>query len=50
LWKYTFARLFVVGSGSLIGEEYIVRRIQDAEEEWRQQKRGFSRRLPTVAV
>lgn len=50
LWKYTFARLFVVGSGSLIGEEYIVRRIQDAEEEWRQQKRSFSRRLPTVAV
>lgn len=45
LWKYTFAKAFVVGSGSLLGEEGIVRRIQDCEEEWRQKKLSFVRKL-----
>jgi hypothetical protein len=45
LWKYTFARSFVVGSGSLLGEEDVVRRIQDSEEEWRQKKLSLRRRL-----
>ncbi|KAI9256188.1 hypothetical protein BY458DRAFT_519620 [Sporodiniella umbellata] len=45
LWKYTFAKSFVIGNGSLLGEEDVVRRIQDAEEEWRQKKPAFLRRL-----
>ncbi|KAI7888562.1 uncharacterized protein EV154DRAFT_517381 [Mucor mucedo] len=45
LWKYTFAKSFVVGNGSLLGEEDVVRRIQDSEEEWRQKKLSLSRRL-----
>ncbi|ORX60385.1 hypothetical protein DM01DRAFT_1281633 [Hesseltinella vesiculosa] len=34
IWKYPFARSFVVGNGSLLGEEDVVHRIQDAEIEW----------------
>lgn len=45
LWKYTFAKSFVVGNGSLLGEEDVVRRIQDSEEEWRQKKLSLTRRL-----
>jgi hypothetical protein len=45
LWKYTFAKSYVVGNGSLLGEEDVVRRIQDSEEEWRQKKLSLSRRL-----
>ncbi|KAG1059734.1 hypothetical protein G6F42_028207 [Rhizopus arrhizus] len=45
LWKYTFAKSFVVSSGSLLCEEDVVRRIQDSEEEWRQKKLSLSRKL-----
>ncbi|KAI7900581.1 uncharacterized protein BX663DRAFT_516918 [Cokeromyces recurvatus] len=45
LWKYTFAKLFVVGNGSLLVEEDVVRRIQDSEEEWRQKKMSLSRKF-----
>ncbi|CEP09206.1 hypothetical protein [Parasitella parasitica] len=45
LWKYTFAKSFVVGNGSLLSEEDVVRRIQDSEEEWRQKKLSLSRKL-----
>ncbi|CAO3669766.1 unnamed protein product [Rhizopus stolonifer] len=45
LWKYTFAKSFVVGSGSLLGEEDVIRRIQDSEEEWRQKKPAFVRKI-----
>lgn len=45
LWKYTFAKSYVVGNGSLLGEEDVVRRIQDSEEEWRQKKLSLTRRL-----
>ena len=45
LWKYTFAKLFVMGSGSLLCEEDVVRRIQDSEEEWRQKKSNLYNRL-----
>lgn len=45
LWKYTFAKSFVVGNGSLLGEEDVVRRIQDSEEEWRLKKLSLIRRL-----
>ena len=45
LWKYTFAKSFVVGNGSLLGEEDVVRRIQDSEEEWRQKKASLTRKL-----
>jgi hypothetical protein len=48
LWKYTFAKSFVVGNGSLLGEEDVVRRIQDAEEEWRLKKLSLIRRLNTT--
>jgi hypothetical protein len=47
LWKYTFAKSFVVGSGSLLGEEDVVRRIQDSEEEWRLKKLSLIRKLNT---
>ncbi|KAI9347521.1 hypothetical protein BD770DRAFT_395724 [Pilaira anomala] len=45
IWKYTFAKSYVVGNGSLLGEEDVVRRIQDSEEEWRQKKLSLTRRL-----
>ncbi|RCI04293.1 hypothetical protein CU098_012406 [Rhizopus stolonifer] len=45
LWKYTFAKSFVVGNGSLLGEEDVVRRIQDSEEEWCRKKSSLYRRL-----
>ncbi|OBZ83771.1 hypothetical protein A0J61_08179, partial [Choanephora cucurbitarum] len=45
LWKYTFAKSFVVGSGSLLCEEDVVRRIQDSEEEWRRKKSSLYNRL-----
>ncbi|CAO3654071.1 unnamed protein product [Mucor fragilis] len=45
LWKYTFAKSFVVSSGSLLCEEDVVRRIQDSEDEWRQKKLSLSRKL-----
>lgn len=50
LWKYTFAKSFVVGNGSLLGEEDVVRRIQDSEEEWRQKKLSFVRKLKVNLV
>lgn len=45
VWKYTFAKSYVVGNGSLLGEEDVVRRIQDSEEEWRKKKLSLTRRL-----
>ena len=45
LWKYTFAKSYVVGNGSLLGEEDVVRRIQDSEEEWRKKQLSLTRRL-----
>ncbi|GAA5804268.1 hypothetical protein EDC94DRAFT_628210 [Helicostylum pulchrum] len=45
IWKYTFAKSYVVGNGSLLSEEDVVRRIQDSEEEWRQKKVSLTRRL-----
>lgn len=45
IWKYTFAKSFVVGSGCLLGEEDVIRRIQDSEQEWRQKKPNFVRKL-----
>lgn len=45
LWKYTFAKSFVVGNGSLLCEEDVVRRIQGSEEEWRLKKVSLSRKL-----
>ncbi|KAI8380122.1 hypothetical protein BD560DRAFT_388616 [Blakeslea trispora] len=45
LWKYTFAKSFVMGSGSLLCEEDVVRRIQDSEEEWRRKKSSLYNRL-----
>jgi hypothetical protein len=50
LWKYTFAKSFVVGSGSLLSEEDVVRRIQDAEEEWRLKKHSLIRKLNSIPV
>lgn len=44
VWKYTFAKAFVVGNG-LLCEEDIVRRIQDSEEEWRKKKKTILRKL-----
>ncbi|KAI8100152.1 uncharacterized protein BX664DRAFT_255655 [Halteromyces radiatus] len=35
IWKYPFAKSFVIGNGSLLSEEDVLRRIQDSEEEWR---------------
>ncbi|KAI7847220.1 hypothetical protein BDC45DRAFT_526825 [Circinella umbellata] len=45
LWKYTFAKSYVVGNGSLLGEEDVVRRVQDSEEEWRFKRVSLLRRL-----
>ncbi|KAI8391042.1 uncharacterized protein BYT42DRAFT_489168 [Radiomyces spectabilis] len=45
LWKYTFAKSFVIGNGSLLGEEDVVRRIQDSEDEWRRQRVTLTRKL-----
>ncbi|KAI9253916.1 hypothetical protein BDA99DRAFT_519332 [Phascolomyces articulosus] len=45
LWKYTFAKSYVVGNGSLLGEEDVVRRIQDSEEEWRFKRVSLLRRI-----
>ncbi|CDH53331.1 hypothetical protein RO3G_11382 [Lichtheimia corymbifera JMRC:FSU:9682] len=45
LWKYTFAKSYVVGNGSLVGEEDVVRRIQDSENEWRLKRISLTRRL-----
>ncbi|EIE76843.1 hypothetical protein RO3G_01547 [Rhizopus delemar RA 99-880] len=45
IWKYTFAKSFVVGSGCLLGEEDVIRCIQDSEQEWRQKKPDFVRKL-----
>lgn len=45
LWKYTFAKSYVVGNGSLLGEEDVVRRIQDSEEEWRVRRQSIMRRF-----
>ncbi|KAI8336298.1 hypothetical protein BC941DRAFT_428848 [Chlamydoabsidia padenii] len=45
IWKYPFAKSFVVGNGSLLSEEDVVRRIQDSEEEWRSLSRTLKRRL-----
>lgn len=45
LWKYSFAKSYVVGNGSLLGEEDVVRRIQDSEEEWRRKRASLVRRL-----
>lgn len=45
LWKYTFAKSYVVGNGSLVGEEDVVRRIQDSEDEWRLKRISLTRRL-----
>ncbi|CAO3587971.1 unnamed protein product [Absidia cylindrospora] len=45
IWKYSFAKSFVVGNGSLLCEEDVVRRIQDSEEEWRLLSRTLKRRL-----
>ncbi|KAI9474244.1 MAG: hypothetical protein EXX96DRAFT_581139 [Benjaminiella poitrasii] len=50
LWKYTFAKSFVVGNGSLLVEEDVVRRIQDSEEEWRQKKVSLSRKFQTILI
>lgn len=44
LWKYSFAKSFVVGNG-LLCEEDIVRRIQDSEQEWRKKKSSILRKL-----
>jgi hypothetical protein len=44
VWKYSFAKAFVVGNG-LLCEEDIVRRIQDSEEEWRKKKATILRKL-----
>ncbi|KAI9495787.1 hypothetical protein BDB00DRAFT_811705 [Zychaea mexicana] len=49
LWKYTFAKSYVVGNGSLLGEEDVVRRIQDSEEEWRFKRVSLIRRLGLAA-
>ncbi|KAI7876963.1 hypothetical protein K492DRAFT_172104 [Lichtheimia hyalospora FSU 10163] len=43
LWKYTFAKSYV--NGSLLGEEDVVRRIQDSENEWRLKRISLTRRL-----
>ncbi|ORZ21330.1 hypothetical protein BCR42DRAFT_407321 [Absidia repens] len=45
IWKYSFAKSFVLGNGSLLCEEDVVRRIQDSEEEWRLLSRTLKRRL-----
>ncbi|ORZ16571.1 hypothetical protein BCR42DRAFT_415347 [Absidia repens] len=45
IWKYPFAKSFVVGNGSLLSEEDVVRRIQDSEEEWRSLTRVLKRRF-----
>ncbi|CAO3655649.1 unnamed protein product [Mucor hiemalis] len=45
IWKYTFAKSYVVGNGCLLSEEDVVRRIQDSEEEWRKKKLSLTRRL-----
>lgn len=47
LWKYSFAKSYVIGNGSLLGEEDVVRRIQDSEEEWRRKRASLVRRLKT---
>ncbi|CAO3586756.1 unnamed protein product [Absidia cylindrospora] len=47
IWKYPFAKSFVVGNGSLLSEEDVVRRIQDSEEEWRALTRVLKRRFCT---
>lgn len=44
VWKYTFAKTYVVGNG-LLCEEDIVRRIQDSEQEWRQKKKSILSKL-----
>lgn len=44
LWKYSFAKSYVVGNG-LLCEEDIVRRIQDSEQEWRKKKAAILRKL-----
>jgi hypothetical protein len=44
LWKYSFAKSFVVGNG-LLCEEDIVRRIQDSEQEWHKKKSSILRKL-----
>ncbi|ORY94476.1 hypothetical protein BCR43DRAFT_413502, partial [Syncephalastrum racemosum] len=45
IWKYTFAKSYVIGNGSLLGEEDVVRRIQDSEEEWRLKQQSIARRI-----
>ncbi|KAI8142790.1 hypothetical protein BJV82DRAFT_516230 [Fennellomyces sp. T-0311] len=49
LWKYTFAKSYVIGNGSLLGEEDVVRRIQDSEDEWRVKRISLARRLGIAA-
>ncbi|KAF7729524.1 hypothetical protein EC973_004198 [Apophysomyces ossiformis] len=45
LWKYPFAKSLVIGNGSLLGEEDVVRRIQDSEDQWRMKKLSLARKL-----
>ncbi|KAI8988179.1 hypothetical protein BDF20DRAFT_814460 [Mycotypha africana] len=50
IWKYSFAKSFVVGNGSLLCEEDVIRRIQDSEEEWRHKKPVLLRKLLLCSV
>lgn len=50
IWKYPFAKSFVVGNGSLLSEEDVVHRIQDLEDEWRSLSRSLKRRLGSTAA
>ncbi|KAI8069213.1 hypothetical protein BC940DRAFT_298173 [Gongronella butleri] len=50
IWKYPFAKSFVAGNGSLLSEEDVVRRIQDAEIEWSRLRMRCLQRSKALAL